>query len=547
MYWFLVHRANGCTACCLADAPIVPEWSNIEHRPSLPQDTSSDHTFGTLSKWLHDCSQSHSRCYQDAISFLPERILEITATSIILRENAEVTRQATYACLSHCWGKDGPALQLTSDTMETLKSGVARAQLPRTFRDAVQICDRLAIQFLWIDTLCIEQDNLENWASTASVMADIYEGAYITIAATGSQDSSGGCFSQVSNRFSAVSLCATGLCARRTLPLFPQYAWSDKSTSDWPLLQRGWVFQERRLSTRIVHYAKEQIFWECESAFTSACGGQNWTVQRPYHNTATCNPMKYAVIPKRGWTDLVQMYSGLSFTKSSDRLPALGGIVKQELRNRRDDVYVAGMWKDTLLEDLGFSRTACYNNLPGIPSWSWACHAGPVNFTSDWCEPDSFAATELISIDVNSDGPSHMGKVVSASIRLMGPTTYIRAGKWISPPRDAFLDNGVDQLVIHDCDQIMHPNYYDELDPEAELLLILIYVKMNDSETGGKGSILVLQKLRTGVYQRLAHAKLFYARKDLQHKDGKMLAQWLVAENMRRCLALFRVQEVEII
>ncbi|KAF2026075.1 HET-domain-containing protein, partial [Setomelanomma holmii] len=233
------------------------------------------------------------------------------------------------ACLSHCWGKKGAALQLTPDTVDTLRSGVARAELPKTFRDAAEIFEKLGIHFLWIDAMCIAQDNLEDWASAASVMADIYEGAYLTIAATSSNNSNGGCFSRFRNRIRDFG--------------------SGNTMTDWPLLRRGWVCQERRLSTRVIHYAKDQLFWECDTAFHSESDPQDWTsgdrgTLKNLHDD-----------PGQSWRSLVEIYSRLKFTKKGDHLPALAGIVEREARRRKDDTYVAGMWRNTLLDDLGFS------------------------------------------------------------------------------------------------------------------------------------------------------------------------------------------------
>ncbi|KAF2447590.1 HET-domain-containing protein [Karstenula rhodostoma CBS 690.94] len=525
-----------------ADVPVEPQWSTIVQRSFLLQDTSSEYAFQIVSKWLHDCLQSHDRCSIYKTARLPKRILELTATTVLLREN--LNRPAAYACLSHCWGEKGPALRLTSNTIDTLRSGVARAQLPETFKDAVEICDRLGIHFIWIDAMCIVQDNLKDWASTASVMADIYEGAYLTIAATASNDSNGGCFSRLRENFKDVTLGNTGLCARRNLPRFPKRPLHN-DTTEWPLLERGWVFQERRLSTRVVHYARDQLFWECGSTFFSACGDQNWTVDQSFGvKNDYSNDMKFdGGDPRNGWRALITLYSKLKFTKSCDRLPALAGVVEREQRRRKDDTYVAGMWKNTLLEDLGFSQYTCYGNTPGIPSWSWACIEDSVNFTDIMYHRN--ATTELISIDTIPDGPSNMGKVVSASIRLKGPTFSIRAVAYLSTYLEYFLDNGVDQLANFDYNLKGTSEFYDDLDPDAELLLIVMSASI--MEISGECTTLVLQRLPTGNFQRLGHGVLRYQRKDLRFLDRNTRDPALRAENMERFLALFTVREVEII
>lgn len=110
-----------------------------------------------------------------------------------------------YMTLSHRWGR----VQLTSTTksnkMERYEE-IKLEELPKTFLDAVKITRCLGVRFLWIDSLCIVQDDPEDWEVEASQMASIYEGSYLTIAATSSRDSRGGCiieapgFSRVDTR-----------------------------------------------------------------------------------------------------------------------------------------------------------------------------------------------------------------------------------------------------------------------------------------------------------------------------------------------------------
>jgi hypothetical protein len=122
-------------------------------RSSPSGDTGSEKAIRTVKRWIDNClNEHHAYCTVKTKSHLPKRILELTEGSFRLREN--LSKKDMYACLSHCWGSTGPSFTLTKDTLELLKAGMSSAELPRTFREATELCLRLDIRYLWIDALC---------------------------------------------------------------------------------------------------------------------------------------------------------------------------------------------------------------------------------------------------------------------------------------------------------------------------------------------------------------------------------------------------------
>jgi len=105
-----------------------------------------------IQDWKTNCVQHHKKCTQLVAAPLPKRILEITTEHIFLRE--QPGSLAPYACLSHCWGLNGPAIKLTAETVGSLRDGLKTSGLPKTFRDAVEMCCHLGIHYIWIDALC---------------------------------------------------------------------------------------------------------------------------------------------------------------------------------------------------------------------------------------------------------------------------------------------------------------------------------------------------------------------------------------------------------
>jgi hypothetical protein len=91
-------------------------------------------------------------------------------------------------------------------TYMNLQKAVQFSSLPRTFREAIAITRALGIAYLWVDSLCIIQDDDDDWRAESAKMGFVYEQAYCTIAATAASDGSQGCFAQKPNRSSTVEL-----------------------------------------------------------------------------------------------------------------------------------------------------------------------------------------------------------------------------------------------------------------------------------------------------------------------------------------------------
>ena len=87
----------------------------------------------------------------------------------------ETTNQiGNYATLSHCWGKT-QIITTTTATLESRKKGIGYNQLSKTFQDAVVITHELGLRYIWIDSLCILQDDLSDWETESKNMAESWE------------------------------------------------------------------------------------------------------------------------------------------------------------------------------------------------------------------------------------------------------------------------------------------------------------------------------------------------------------------------------------
>jgi len=266
-------------------------------------------------------------------------------------------------------------------------------------------------------------------------MADVYENGFFTIAATAAEDSNGGLFSDQGNPCLPMKLSKSNLYVAQEPALTPRGGIPMLGFGQSPLLQRAWVFQERRLSSRVVHFAETQIIWECNSIWKSedGCIDYDWTNEScSRDDTTDIHPFKKPINDATAdWQRLVAAYSQLSITYVKDKLPALAAIVTRTMQSRPDDEYIAGMWKKTILRDILWScgslfRSSLPRHKTKVPTWSWASTPGPVWFAL----PNIFSAT-ITNVTYEPVGPVQLGSVTGASIVLRGrscPATALPRG-----------------------------------------------------------------------------------------------------------------------
>ncbi|KAF2828454.1 HET-domain-containing protein [Ophiobolus disseminans] len=191
--------------------------------------------------WLANCVTKHN-CPVSTIGALPTRVVQINGHKQV-RLHISNGERASYACLSHCW-RDNPrfVLRTTTETLQHFQAGIPWGWPPRTFRDAIEFTQTLGLKYLWIDSLCIIQDFVNDWRHEGNRMADIYESALLTLAASKASNPTEGCFSVSANehrsRFTTIEVEA-GDCA--TFHTRTGLAHREGLKDNCPLLRRGWV------------------------------------------------------------------------------------------------------------------------------------------------------------------------------------------------------------------------------------------------------------------------------------------------------------------
>jgi Heterokaryon incompatibility protein (HET) len=313
-------------------------------------------------------------------------------------------------------------------TVETLPEhtrGIAISDLPKTAQDAILITRRLGIPYLWIDSLCIIQDDKEDWLRESAKMASVYLNAYLVIGASNSWADSNGFLSPRSRdgmiKFSRKHIDGTtAYLGLQILPPEPERWTREARPGDSildpvghePLASRAWCLQERYLARRMLLYGSSQLFWECAQLLAAEDGDSvpHNDYLRGLKETASIKPSIFdprpdvdAIINCQRWYEMVAKYTICSLTHESDRLPALAGLAT-EVASSFGGEYLAGIWRNGMIEgllwakerfDLKVPERLGEHRLPSrngpkvvgepekyrAPSWSWASVNGPVHFT----------------------------------------------------------------------------------------------------------------------------------------------------------------------
>ena len=288
-------------------------------------------------------------------------------------------KKGHYLTLSHCWGIT-KMFRTTTATLEARKSAISLEELSQTFRDAVLITRRLGFRYLWIDSLCIIQDDPKDWEAESAKMCSIYELSFLMISASHGSDGEAGCFVDMAEDQQSYEIPGnsgsdkSGISIRR---LKGHRDFDGEGMYDHALFKRAWTFQERLLAPRIIHFTKNECVWECSSEIWCECGSMS--VVRPNIKLSTAVALlesKELTAQRLGteWHWLVENYCSTDITRESDKLPALSGLAQAFSRANVLGKYIAGLWANDLPDGLLWmaGEDAMRPEQYRAPSWSWA-------------------------------------------------------------------------------------------------------------------------------------------------------------------------------
>ena len=158
------------------------------------------------------------------------------------------------------------------------------------------------------------------------------------------------------------------------------------------LLSRAWLHQERPLSPRVLYFAGHGLSWECKQGSICKC---SFIVTASTHHKVDhakyCTPdpdidadmifttssqiisaedlISFSSSESR-WSRFLSNHFSLNMTHKNDMLPSLSGRVKEWIFYKNDE-YLTGLWKNTLVSDLIWFTTASFSRSWGYRSPSW--------------------------------------------------------------------------------------------------------------------------------------------------------------------------------
>lgn len=343
-------------------------------RPYAPQDAPSllqrTASWDRISRWLDECVSTHPKCESHStraptyFRLIDVRRKRLTVGNIRYR----------FAALSYVWGQNPNPSKLKAElsNIELLErdGGVDTSMLPATIADAFEVCRQLDIDYLWVDRLCIVQDDNENKQQHFDEMARIYAAAHVVIVVTEGDMDAG--IPGIRPRLPGIQRQheIDGVVFINEIPGFIPLAFH----SEWD--NRAWTYQESVFSRRRLYFTPAQVFFECDE----------WTCHEDhtaenYRGSADRVSRDDRMRDFDTWTEHLEAYTRRILSHSSDIYNAFAGIQHTFIGDT--DAFFCGLprgnFNEALLwtireSDGGEKRADC--GLVPLPSWSWSSMEG---------------------------------------------------------------------------------------------------------------------------------------------------------------------------
>jgi hypothetical protein len=194
------------------------------------------------------------------------RVIDVQQRKIV-----DAPRDCSFVALSYVWGQlqgvhrarkcDLKPIPESSDKMYL---DIPNEGIPQTVQNAMQVTATLGQQFLWVDALCIIQDDPAELSATLQAMDMVYAAADVVIVASSGLDANAG-LPGAFPRSRMTCQPSEKICGITTF-LETQPLSEVLASSCWRT--RAWTYQEEYFSTRLLVFSDNNVYFKCRMGET---------------------------------------------------------------------------------------------------------------------------------------------------------------------------------------------------------------------------------------------------------------------------------------
>ncbi|KAI9925169.1 hypothetical protein ASPWEDRAFT_45893 [Aspergillus wentii DTO 134E9] len=339
--------------------------------------------FSMMRNWLHRCESTHASNCQPVWS---EELSSTRMVDVHTRTVVPYPPDCRYIALSYVWGG------VEAPGIEKLENH----QLPQTIEDAIKVTLEMGIRFLWVDMLCVDQQETHQQAQQIAMMDRIYQGATITLVALSGDDADSG-LAGVSEKNPRVQQGMEVIDGAEFLTVPPTVV-QEAVTSRYA--RRAWTMQEEVLSHRRLFFMNHQVHFQCNYAsfyetVDDTVDPAQYLLNYSAEYDATrafniqgirqeCSPERCLEIGEALNRSYLEEYTSRQMTNDINSLDAFKGLQSYLCRNLFSNEFVWGLPLQDFPQSLRWfhHRKSKPRRRPQFPSWSWAGWEGEAVYSN---------------------------------------------------------------------------------------------------------------------------------------------------------------------